>query len=87
VDRREGIILETKSLERIWNTMKAFDLGQDTSSIVVRRKSKRRSNRVVDWWFSWGRMREFLFNCPYFPDEHNTHEGEERLCNVGIPKK
>ena len=46
---RLEINIQTKSLEKIWNTMDdlirlSFDLGQATLSVVMRRKPRRRSN-------------------------------------------
>lgn len=45
----EDVSVEMNFLERIWPTMEAFeelafDLDQDTSSIVKRRKAKRKNN-------------------------------------------
>lgn len=58
VHLREVTNIETVSLERIWNTMVAFEqvvfdllafgLSQAASSVGMRRKSKRRSNDIND---------------------------------------
>ena len=71
-----GIIIETQSLEKIWNTMEdsirlSFVLRKAISSIIMKRKLRRKNNDVSRLVvFLRRKIREFLSNCFYFPDKY-----------------